>query len=92
VRVGVTLGLGETVQVGDFVLVGVLVYARIGVFVLLGEIVHVGIGLGIAVKLQAVSTHAVNIWQHNRFSCFLFGNVVQGGYREKRVMIADLAF
>lgn len=41
VRVGVLLGLGEIVRVGDEVLVGV----NVEVLVSLGEIVHVGVRL-----------------------------------------------
>jgi hypothetical protein len=81
----VELGLGETVQVGDGVLVGM----RVAVFVLLGKIVRVVVGVGIADRLQAVRMHTVHTMPINRFSRGLAGNVIQGRNGEERVMITD---
>jgi len=79
VRVGMLLGLGETVLVGDVVLVAV----RVEVLVSLDDIVQVGEGLRVTCLLQAFSQQAITNKQSKEFIFLLWGD------GEKRVMIID---
>ena len=80
VRVGLVLGLAETVHVGDWVLVGVTV----DVLVSLGAVVHLAVGFGVALMLQATCKQATSNNQKNVFRYFLWGDGEEG------VMIIDL--
>ena len=81
VRVGTLLGLGETVHVGDVVLVAV----KVEILVSLGVSVQVGEGFGVICLLQAASQQAITNKLSKKFLFLLWGD------GEKRVMIIDFS-
>ncbi len=87
VLVGVVLGLGETVHVGDGVPVGVTVLVTVS----LGEMVHVGVGCKPAAKLHPGNTDAAINNQMIILSRVLICNGVQRCNVKKGIVITDFS-